>query len=245
MGPKGRSARVQGREVLVGLAYLDQDATESDSGRGQLLERRYAATVTEREQFWKLLYRTADEQGVLDKEVVIRLSDGSMNIIRPLDEVLKCKGDAVVGIVDINHPKQHVWEAGHALNPGRKQTQIWVRPHLDCIRDGKTADLVDRLKQEQTQFDEKDPKHESLRKLIGYLDRHKDWMDYPQYKEAGYPISSAAVESTNKRLVGRRCKQGGMIWSEPGLEAMITMRVAFYNPDVWHRLWPHAAKAAA
>jgi hypothetical protein len=47
---------------------------------------------------------------------------------------------------------------------------------------------------------------------------------------AGRP-RAGQVESTNKRLVGRRCKQGGMIWSEVGLEAMVALRVAFYNPS--------------
>lgn len=70
-------------------------------------------------------------------------------------------------------------------------------------------------------------------------------MDYPRYRDAGYPSASAAIESANKRLVGRRCKQGGMIWSEPGVEAMVALRVAFYNQDTWHRLWPHTVPRAA
>lgn len=82
---------------------------------------------------------------------------------------------------------------------------------------------------------------EAIDALSGYLQRHKDLMDYPSYIAAGYPIASAAIESTNKRLVGRRCKQGGMIWSEAGIEAMIDLRVAFYNPGAWERLWPHTA----
>jgi hypothetical protein len=51
-------------------------------------------------------------------------------------------------------------------------------------------------------------------------------------------VAGAAIESTDKRLVGRRCKQGGMIWNEVGLEAMVAIRVAFYNPGGWHALWP-------
>lgn len=35
-------------------------------------------------------------------------------------------------------------------------------------------------------------------------------------------------------------------WScmgEPGLEAMVAMRVAFYNPGAWKSLWPPSAAA--
>jgi len=70
-------------------------------------------------------------------------------------------------------------------------------------------------------------------------------MDYPAHHAAGYPLASAGIESTNKRLVGRRCKQGGMIWSEVGLEAMVALRVAFYNPGAWQALWPHTPALVA
>jgi hypothetical protein len=83
----------------------------------------------------------------------------------------------------------------------------------------------------------------AIDKLDGYLSRHKHLMGYPRYKAAGYPIASAAIESTNKRLVGHRCKQGG-IWSESGLESVVALRVAFYNPGAWHDLWPHVAPPA-
>jgi hypothetical protein len=63
-------------------------------------------------------------------------------------------------------------------------------------------------------------------------------MDYPRYQAAGYPIASAAIESANKRLVGRRAKQENMIWSESGIESIVALRVAFYNPGAWKRLWP-------
>jgi hypothetical protein len=85
----------------------------------------------------------------------------------------------------------------------------------------------------------------ALDDLTGYLSRHKHMMDYPAYHAAGYPLASAAIESTNKRLVGRRCKQGGMIWSEVGLEAMVALRVAFNNPGDWLALWPHTHAQAA
>jgi hypothetical protein len=59
-------------------------------------------------------------------------------------------------------------------------------------------------------------------------------MDYPRYRQAGYPIASAAIESTNKRLVSRRCKQGGMLWGETGLEAILALRAAMFNPGAWY-----------
>jgi hypothetical protein len=85
----------------------------------------------------------------------------------------------------------------------------------------------------------------SCKDVVRYLDQRKDFMDYPRYRDAGFPIASAAIESTNKRLVSRRLKQGGMIWGWKGLEAMVAIRVAFYNRDRWIQLWPHTTTRAA
>ena len=36
-----------------------------------------------------------------------------------------------------------------------------------------------------------------------------------------------------------------MIWSEVGLEAMVALRVAFYDPGAWRALWPHTLAQVA
>ena len=110
-------------------------------------------------------------------------------------------------------------------------------PRAKAIMDGKVAEVIAGLTDERER--RRGKPRVAVDELRGYLDRHKHLMDYPAYHAAGYPLASAAVESANKRLVGRRCKQGGMIWSEPGLEAMVAMRVAFMNPGAWRSLWPH------
>ena len=142
----------------------------------------------------------------------------------------------LVGILDIQHARQHVWEARHKVMPSQAKTEAWAKPRVGEVLDGLEDERKHRKGAEQ---------RKAIDSLVGYLDRHRDLMDYPRYRAAGSPIASAAVESTNKRLVGRRCKQGGMIWSEAGLEAMVALRLAFYNPGTRQRLWPHTASQPA
>lgn len=49
-------------------------------------------------------------------------------------------------------------------------------------------------------------------------------MRYPELRAAGYHIGSGSVESACKRIIGGRLKQGGMIWSRQGAEAMAHLR---------------------
>jgi hypothetical protein len=241
MGPQGRSCRVRGREICMGLTYLGEDAGEESPGRGVLLHRRYCATLNDRDGFWRKLHAAATVQGVLQREKLVRVSDAGTYFVDQTTELF-CD-QPLIGILDLQHGRQHVWEAGHKVVSDPKKTEAWVTPRTQAIWDGRVDDVIVDLAAERKRR-RGSAQRDAIDGLHGYLERHKHMMDYPRYREAGYPIASAAIESANKRLVGRRCKQGGMIWSEPGLEAIVALRVAFYNRDTWRRLWPHAALPA-
>lgn len=240
MGPAGRSPRVQGREVCMGITYLGEHACQVSPGRGVLLHRRYVATLNDREGFWPKLHAAAAAQGVLRREKLVRVSDAGTYFVDRSKELF-CD-QPLVEILDIQHSRQHVWEAAHKVLGASKETATWVAPRTQAIWDGKIDDLLADLAAERDRCTGS-AQRKAIDELRGYIQRNKRMMDYPRYRDAGYPIASAAVESANKRLVGRRCKQGGMIWSEPGVEAMISLRVALHNPHTWHQLWPHAAPA--
>ena len=242
MGPTGRSGRVQGREMCLGLTNLGDDACEESPRRGALLHRRYVATLNDRDGFWRKLHAAATVQGVLARDHVVRVSDAGTYFVDQTAELF-CD-QPLIGILDIQHGRQHVWKTGHKVVSDPKKIAAWVAPRTQAIGDGQVNAVIVDLAAERTRRRGR-MQREAIDALSGYLARHQHLMDYPRYREAGYPIASAAIESANKRLVTRQCKQGGMIWSEPGLEAMVALRVAFYNPDTWSRLWPHTAPRAA
>lgn len=240
MGPNGRSERVRGREVCVGLVYLGEHACELSKGHGVILERRYVVTLNDRESFWPALHAAAAAQGVLDRERLVWLSDGGSYFIDQSAELFQ--DQPLVPVLDIQHAKQHVWETGHELTSDKKAVPLWAAPRIEAIEAGNTEGLLIDLAEQRLLRKQPEP-CKAIDALAGYVQRHEHMMHYPAYRQAGYPIASAAIESTNKRLVGRRCKQGGMIWSERGLEAMLALRAAVFNPGAWERLWSEARAA--
>lgn len=237
MGPKGRSQRVQGREVCLGMAYRDEQRVQESPKRGLLLSPRYVFTLNDREGFWRKLHAAASLQKVLECQKLVSLSDGSRYLIERTRELLR--GQPLVSILDIQHAKQHVWEAGHQVVSQRQEVVGWVHPKIEQIKEGKVSCMIEELEKEKD--GKRGQKRKALEALVGYLAWHKYMMQYSEYREKGYPIASASIESANKRLVSRRCKQGGMIWSETGLSAILALRVAFYNPGEWQTLWPHTS----
>jgi hypothetical protein len=188
MGPTGRSPRVAGREVCMGLTYLGEDACEESPGRGVLLDRRYVATLNDRDGF--KLHAAATAQGVLSRQKVVRISDGGAYFIEHSDELF-CD-QPLLGILDCQHAKQHVWEAGHKVVADKKEVPSWVLPRTEAIMEGKVDQVISGLDQER--------KHstgsqavKALDDLNGYLSRHKHMMDYPAYHAAGYPLCANVI----------------------------------------------------
>jgi hypothetical protein len=64
-------------------------------------------------------------------------------------------------------------------------------------------------------------------------------MQYPVYREQGWPIGSGMVESANKVVVQARLKGAGMHWEPGHVNPMLTLRTAVCNErwqEVWHEV---------
>jgi hypothetical protein len=58
-------------------------------------------------------------------------------------------------------------------------------------------------------------------------------MAYAQFRQAGLPIGSGAVESACQTVVQARFKQAGMRWSRNGAQALLALRCALLSQR-WH-----------
>lgn len=81
------------------------------------------------------------------------------------------------------------------------------------------------------------------RAAVSYLKNRVHMMEYPRYKEQGFPIGSGQIEGMNKQVIGGRMKGSGMRWSRPGARRMATIRAQLFshNPLVSVSLRRHAA----
>lgn len=78
---------------------------------------------------------------------------------------------------------------------------------------------------------------------VSYLKSRTHMMDYPSYRDRGFPIGSGQIEGMNKQVIGGRMKGSGMRWSRPGAHRMATMRAQLFSrsPLVSVPLRRHAA----
>jgi hypothetical protein len=68
--------------------------------------------------------------------------------------------------------------------------------------------------------------------LYGYINNNRGKIDYAGYRRLGYYVGSGPIESGNKVVVQRRCKQAGMRWDETNAQYMLSLR-AKHPSNLW------------
>ena len=83
---------------------------------------------------------------------------------------------------------------------------------------------------------------EALQEHRQYLEKRVALMDYPTYRQQGWPIGSGSVESANKRVMQARLKGAGMRWERAHVHPMLALRTAVCN-ERWDESWQTVRKA--
>ena len=68
-----------------------------------------------------------------------------------------------------------------------------------------------------------------IAKLIDYLKKHLDRIDYQSFRKGGYPIGSGGIESSNKFICHVRLKRSGAWWYVANANDILALRCAKYN----------------
>src|SRR6266481_5315528 len=103
----------------------------------------------------------------------------------------------------------------------RKQRGRWVKL---LLKDG-----VGRIITQARRAAAGGPQAEAMEKALGYFARHRARLQYGRFREAGYFIGSGVIEAGCKAMVGARCQQSGMFWSEPGADHVLALRCLHYS----------------
>jgi len=81
---------------------------------------------------------------------------------------------------------------------------------------------------------------EATAKALFYFQHNVRRMQYGTYRKAGYFIGSGVVEAGCKTVIGARCKQSGMFWSQNGATNILALR-CIKSSHRWESFWKKRA----
>ena len=160
----------------------------------------------------------------MENEEVVVIGDGAAWIWNLADEHFP----EATEIVDYMHAKRHLYDvAKYAFGEDDPDTvETWVQATETPLYNGETSQIVARIRDLATQ----NPAiGDVIKREVGYFQKHAHRMQYQTFNEKGYQIGSGVIESACKHVVAERCKQAGMRWSKPGINAILFWRCLLKN----------------
>jgi len=173
------------------------------------------------------LHSAAVLAGMTPETDIVGLADGGIG----LSEELKRQFPSIQFVLDKSHLKDHFYDTADEMGIPKKDRPKWVKPRIGAISEGHIAEIMKELKKEY----ENNP-NDRLKRLIGYIHRFYDALDYNSFRDKGYPIGSGEIESAHKSIPQKRLKIPGASWHPDSIDPMLALRILRAD-DWWNDFW--------
>lgn len=162
---------------------------------------------------------------------VVKVADGAKDNWTFLSELLP-EGP---NIIDFFHGAEHLHKAlAEAHGDGTVKTRARFAELREILLDGDNG--VETVIRALAYLRKEHPSSKVLERELKYFRAHRHNMRYWKWREQGLPVGSGVVEAACKSLVTQRLKLSGMMWSEEGAQAIITLR-GWDQSDRFDRAW--------
>lgn len=240
-GRKGKQAdgKAKTRQVYLGCVFTQHRVDEKGRPVRDWESTTYLSSFKPIDEFGPLLRQEALRRGMGSAAKVVLLIDGAQG----LENMGRHNFKDCVQIVDFYHALEHAAEVLSALlgknHPDHKdRLRRWAKKLL--------KDKVEVLIAETRQEVAAKPQAQAVEAALHYFVSNVSRMQYGTFRAAGYFIGSGVVEAGCKTVIGSRCKQSGMFWSESGAQNILALR-CIHSSRRLDLFWKHRlnTKAAA
>lgn len=224
---KTKKKRVEWHELKTGVFYLQEQAAQTEGGRGILSEKVVVCWQGEGTELGRRLHWEALRRGLGRAQWILVVGDGAPWIWN----VAADRWAGAHEVLDFYHASEHLWELGRALY-AEEQAKDWVESRLHELRHGQQDSFLAKIARLRARSGEVG---EIIREQKHYFAHQAQRMNYQQMAKRGWPIGSGAVESACSGKQSR-FKRRGQFWTKAGvrhLEALIEAR----QNNHWNELW--------
>lgn len=227
-------ASPQAAQALASSDEIEDLAQPSADWRPKRKVRTVLASMECSRQFGKQMFREAKRRRFFDAAIKAFLGDGL-----PWNwSIWREHFRNFTAILDFIHPLSYLYLAAKTVHAGQaddvwSQYVAWMR---GCWQ-GEVGQVIEELRLHQIKLGQppadapdSDPR-QIVATTINYLNNNRERMNYPEYRKAGLPVTTAWMESLVKEM-NYRVKGTEMFWNDPaGAEAILQIRAAALSDD--------------
>lgn len=219
-GRKGKApdGRAKTRMAALGCVFTQHELDDQGRPQRDHQSTTYLAGFESPSDFGIGLRREALRRGMGSVEQVVVLVDGAPG----LEKMGLDYFPQAVQIVDNYHAIEHLESLIEALL-GKSDARRFARRRHHW-RKMLLADGVERIIARARKESAGTAREEAVEAQLGYFVHNIARMQYGSFRKNGWFIGSGVVEAGCRSVIGQRCKQSGMFWTEEGANAVMALR---------------------
>jgi len=234
---KQKNGTAKTRQVYLGCVFTQHRVDDKGHPMRDWESTTYISSLKSIDLFGPFLRQEALRRGMGSAAKVVLLIDGAHG----LENMGKLNFKDCVQIVDFYHAMEHAGEVLAALlgkdHPDyKKRLRRWAKKLL--------KDKIEVSIEEARCECAGKPQAQAVEEALHYFVSNISRMQYGTFRAAGYFIGSGVVEAGCKTVIGGRCKQSGMFWSEPGAENILAFR-CIQSSHRLEQFWKHRLNSKA
>lgn len=216
------------------MASFFSRVEEVSEGRSAAFDASFVAGAMQKwKDFEEPVTREAQRRGLDCSEPIEFLGDGAEGIWTLQQTVFPYAKTRL----DKYHGKHKIYQRTDQAYKDNRAKGEHQKKLLKYFDKGQVDMAVEYI---QKKMPRDEYKKEAARKLIGYLERHREHIpNYQAIKKEGATVSSGLTEKANDIVVVRRLKDLIMHWTRDGADPVLQQRTAFMNQNSRNRTVPY------
>ena len=136
-------------------------------------------------------------------------------------------------LIDLMHAAGYLWKAANSFfYPGDPDARTWVKEQTAKILAGRHRDVRAGIRRRATACGYSPAERAGADECARYLENKQDYLDYPAFLKAGWPVASGLIEGAARWLVKDRMEVTGARWGLDGAEAVLKLRALHGTGDL-------------
>ena len=178
------------------------------------------------------IFDEAQRRDPTGKRTWVALVDGAKHQIDCIQAEAKARQVNVTVVCDFIHVLEYLWSAAWSFfTEGDTAAEKWVGHKALAVLNGQASTVAASIRRKATTLDLDPARRRNADRCADYLLAKRDYLDYPQALEQGWPIATGIIEGACRHLVKDRLDLTGARWGLHGAEAILKLRALRSNGD--------------
>lgn len=213
-----------------------------DSGKLRLVKSEEVEPKAINKRLWASIEKPTDEfiEEIFEEyfrrdphkeRTWLMLVDGNAHQIETIEKLAEKYQVEVPIILDVIHVIEYLWKAAPVFCKEEEDYQTWVNERYVSLLKGKDQHVASGIRSMLTKRGLSESASQHALECCIYIENHKNYMQYDEYLQAGYPIGTGVIEGACRHLVKDRMGLTGARWSLKGAEAILKLRSLWTSGD--------------